>query len=302
MAKRAALFPGQGAQYVGMGRAAWQKCPAAKAVFEQANAALGFDVAKLCFEGPEARLTETELQQPAILTATIAAVEAWRAAGSPGGPVEAATGLSLGEYAALVFAEALSFDDAVRLVHSRGRFMHEASVQNPGAMASILGLDAAQLQALEAQAAAKGPVVLANFNCPGQIVVSGAVDAVDELCGLATAAGAKRCIKLNVSGAFHSRLMQPAAEKLAAVLERVQIRPPKIPVIANVTASPVGDPSEIRALLVRQITSPVLWEQSMLRLLTDGFGRFVEIGPGKVLAGLMRRIDRNVEMENYEGE
>jgi [acyl-carrier-protein] S-malonyltransferase len=180
--------------------------------------------------------------------------------------------------------------------------MHEASVQNPGAMASILGLDAAQLQALEAQAAAKGPVVLANFNCPGQIVVSGAVDAVDELCGLATAAGAKRCIKLNVSGAFHSRLMQPAAEKLAALLERVEIRPPKIPVIANVTASPVSDPSEIRALLVKQITSPVLWEQSMRRLLTDGFGRFVEIGPGKVLAGLMRRIDRNVEMGNYEGE
>ena len=301
MGKRAALFTGQGAQKVGMGREACERCPQARELFDRAKDALGFDVARLCFEGPDEQLKLTEFQQPAIFVASMAAVAAWQADGSPGAPIEAAAGLSLGEYSALAFAGAIEFDDAARLVHQRGRFMNEAALANPGAMASVLGLDGGTLEALAAQAAAKGPITLANFNSPGQIVISGSDEAVDELCELARAAGAKRCVKLKVSGAFHSELMQPAADRLAAELAKTEIKPPRIPVIANVTAGPVEDPQQIRELLVKQLTNSVLWEQSMQKLIADGFNSFIEIGPGQVIAGLMRRIDPTVEMENYDG-
>jgi len=301
MGKRAALFPGQGSQHVGMGREACGRCPAARELFDRATAALGFDVAALCFDGPEEQLKQTEFQQPAIFTATMAAVESWRADGAAGEPIDAAAGHSLGEYSALVFAGAIRFDDAVRLVHQRGRFMHEAAAENPGSMAAVLGLDDETLLPLADRAAVKGPVVLANFNSPGQIVISGVDAAVDELCRLASEAGAKRCVKLKVSGGFHSVLMQPAADRLAAELDKVHVEPPRLPVISNVTAQAVRDPQQIRTLLVQQLTHPVLWEPSMCRLLAEGFDRFIEIGPGKVLAGLMRRIGPNADMENYDG-
>ena len=300
MGKRAALFPGQGAQKVGMGRAVCERHPAAREIFDRANAALGFDIAAICMDGPAEKLKETEIQQPAVFTTTMACVEAWCAEDVESQPIDAAAGLSLGEYAALTYAGALDFDDAVRLVRKRGRFMHEAAVQNPGAMATVLGMTAEELEPLAREAAAKGTLVLANYNSPRQVVASGVVDAVDELCRLAKDAGAKRCIKLNVSGAFHSPLMQPASDKLAAELEQIEIRTPRIPVVANVDAEPVTDPAEIRRKLVEQLTSPVFWEQSMRRLLAEGFDRFVEIGPGKVLAGLMRRIERSARVENYE--
>ena len=301
MGKRAALFPGQGAQKVGMGQTIAEKCPAAREVFDRANEALGFDLAAVCFEGPEERLKDTEVQQPAIFTVTMAAVEAWRAEGGEAAPIEAAAGLSLGEYAALAYAGVFSFEDGVRLVRKRGRFMHEAAERNPGgAMASIIGLTAGRLQPLAEQAAAKGPLVLANYNSPLQTVASGLSEAIDEFCTLATEAGAKRCIKLGVSGAFHSPLMQPAAERLAAELDAISLSPARIPVIANVTAQAATDPDEIRKLLVAQLTCPVLWVQSMAGLIARGFGRFVEIGPGRVLAGLLKRTDRSVEIENYQ--
>jgi len=179
--------------------------------------------------------------------------------------------------------------------------MHEAAAENPGSMAAVLGLDDETLLPLADRAAVKGPVVLANFNSPGQIVISGVDAAVDELCRLASEAGAKRCVKLKVSGGFHSVLMQPAADRLAAELDKVHVEPPRLPVISNVTAQAVRDPQQIRTLLVQQLTHPVLWEPSMCRLLAEGFDRFIEIGPGKVLAGLMRRIGPNADMENYDG-
>jgi len=284
---------------VGMGRAACERHPAAREIFNRANAALGFDIAAICMDGPAEKLKETEIQQPAIFTTTMACVEAWGADSAEPQPVEAAAGLSIGEYAALTYAGAIKFDDAVRLVRKRGRFMHEAAAEAPGAMVSVLGMTADELEPLVAEAAARGTLVLANYNSPGQIVASGVVDAVDELCRLAEDAGAKRCIKLNVSGAFHSPLMQPASDRLAAELEQVEIKTPRIPVIANVDAEPVTDPAEIRRNLGEQLTSPVLWEQSMYRLLAEGFDQFVEIGPGRVLAGLMRRIERSARVENY---
>jgi len=291
---KAFLFPGQGAQYVEMGSSLYERFPAAREVFDRANRLLGFDLARVCFEGPETELTRTDISQPAILACSIAA---WRAMGSP--DCAAAAGLSLGEYTALVCAGAIDFDEAITLVRDRGAYMQQAALEHPGTMASILNLDRAQVADVVARAQAAGIVAEANFNSPGQIVVSGETPAVDMACEVARSMGA-RVVKLSVSGAFHSPLMQPARAKLERRLESVAIRTPRITVVANTTARPAHTPGEIRDLLARQVTSPVLWEDSVRYLLSAGCDEFFEIGPGKVLAGLMRRIRPDVQVSNVD--
>ena len=293
---KAFLFPGQGAQYVGMGKSLCQRYPAAREVFDKAAELLGFDLANVCFEGPAEELTRTSVSQPAILACSIAAL---RAMGNP--QCGAAAGLSLGEYTALVCAEAITLEEALPLVRDRGEYMQQAGDQRPGTMASVIGLEREQVQDAVTQAAGAGIVAAANFNSPGQVVVSGEEKAVNRVCEIVKEMGCKRAIKLRVSGAFHSPLMQPARDKLAKRLEAVEIRAPRCTVVANVTAQPAETPRQIRDLLARQVTSSVLWEDSMRRLCSLGAGRFYEIGPGKVLAGLMRRIAPDASVTNVDG-
>ena len=290
------LFPGQGAQYVGMGKSLCERFPAARAVFERANGLLGFDLAKICFDGPESELTRTDISQPAILTCSIATLAAL---GNP--PCHATAGLSLGEYTALVCAGAIGFDSALPLVCDRGRYMQQASQERPGTMASIIALGRAKVDQAVAEASQAGIVAVANLNCPGQIVISGEVQAVDKACEIAKAMGAKMAIKLNVAGAFHSPLMEPARTKLEARLKSVPILPPRFTVVSNVTGRPVDTPEQIRDTLARQVTSPVLWEESMRYLSGLGISEFCEIGPGKVLAGLMKRINPAATVKNVDG-
>jgi len=290
------LFPGQGAQYVGMGRSLCERFPAARAVFDRANKLLGFDLAKICFDGPAEELTKTDISQPAILTCSISALAAM---GNP--PAAAAAGLSLGEYTALVGAGAIDFDQAVPLVHDRGRYMQEACDLRPGTMASIIALDRAKVEQAIHEASPAGTVAIANINCPGQIVISGEVAAVEKACEIAKQLGAKMAIKLNVAGAFHSPLMQPARVKLVERLRSVEIREPGFIVVSNVTGLPIQTPGEICDHLARQVTSPVLWEDSMRHLLGMGIREFAEIGPGKVLAGLMKRIEPAATVKNIDG-
>jgi len=290
------LFPGQGAQYVGMGKSLCERFPAARAIFERANRLLGFDLARICFDGPAEELTKTDISQPAILACSMAALAAM---GNP--PCTASAGLSLGEYTALVSAGAIDFDLAVPLVHDRGRWMQEACDERPGTMASIIALDRASVERAAADASAAGTVAIANINCPGQIVISGEIAAVDKACEIARQLGAKMAIKLNVAGAFHSPLMEPARLKLAQRLESVEIREPRFTVVSNVTGKPVQSPGQIRDHLARQVTNPVLWEDGMRYLLGTGIREFAEIGPGKVLAGLMKRIDPSAVVTNIDG-
>ncbi len=282
------LFPGQGSQKVGMGRALHDADPAARALFAEADATLGYPLSKLCFDGPEAELTLTANAQPAILTVSVAALRL----------VEARTGLrpavvaghSLGEYSALVAAGALAFADAVRLVHLRGKFMQEAVPPGVGAMAAILGLDAAEVAAACAESAGGEVVSPANLNGGGQVVIAGHKAAVERACVAAKARGAKRAVPLAVSAPFHCALMQPAAEKLAAELARVNVAAPRVPVVTNVEAAPNQDPGRVRELLARQVTAPVRWEESVQRLVAMRVTRAIELGGGNVLAGLVRRI------------
>lgn len=299
MPKLAFLFPGQGAQVVGMGRDFVEASPAAAAVFEEANGILGWDVRQACFDGPQQEIDRTAVSQPAILTTSWAIVAAMREAGMPIlNECKGAAGLSLGEYTALLMAGALKFPDALRLVQRRGQFMEEACEINPGTMMSVLGLEDEIVEALCAEARAVGMVVAANFNSPGQVVISGKREAVLHAGELAKQHGAKRVIQLAVSGAFHSPLMEPAAEKLEAELAQTDFSPCAFPVFANVSAEPVAAPEDIRILLARQVRSPVRWSQSVRRMVDDGYTRFVEVGPGKVLTGLMRRIAPEVEIIN----
>lgn len=291
------LFAGQGSQYAGMGKDLYEAFPESKAAFEKADKVLGFPISRIIFEGPQEELTRTQNCQPAILTMSIAAWEAFKA-GS--GLREAgsgyAAGLSLGEYSALAAAEAISFEDALYLVRRRGEFMEEEALKHPGSMASILGLDLGIIRGI----CKKTNTEVANINCPGQIVISGATAEVKEAERLAQEEGAKRVILLEVSGAFHSSFMKGAALKLAAEFEQIKISPPKIPVISNVTAQPVTSPDEIRKNLIQQVSCGVLWEDSMKFMLSKGVVNFREFGPGKVLKGLMRRISENAEVINIE--
>ena len=291
----ALIFPGQGAQYVGMGKELYQQSPVAKVIFEKANSILGFDMTKICFEGPKTELTRSDVCQPAILTASIAALRALESFSGHLIP-KAALGLSLGEYTALVAAGSISFEDAVSLVRKRGQFMEEASRQNPGTMASVIGLSIEEAKKVCLEVGAE----IANLNSPGQIVISGAKEKVDAASNLAKERGARKVIPLDVSGAFHSGLMEPAAQKLKAEIDKIEIKPPKIKVVTNVDAGYESSPAEIKGNLIRQVKSPVLWEDSIRFLAGEGTRRYIEVGPGKVLAGLLRRIDPSLECLNVE--
>jgi len=298
MARIGFLFPGQGAQYVGMGKALCASLPAARQLFTDASAFLGYDLLDICSTGPAERLDSTVISQPAIFVASLAALEGLRQS-TPEifGEVVATAGLSLGEYTALVFAGALDFADGLRVVQQRGRAMQAAADANPSAMVSILGMEQAAVEELVQKARQEGLLQIANLLCPGNIVVSGdkrACAVVEQLAG----EGRAKTVRLAVAGAFHTPLMKPADEALAKALALVHLRPPRVPVWSNVDARPHTDPAEIRGLLVRQVVEPVLWEQTMRGLFESGCERFFEIGPGRVLAGLLKRVQRKADLTN----
>jgi [acyl-carrier-protein] S-malonyltransferase len=293
MSKTALLFAGQGAQVVGMGKDLAEKFPSAKAWFDRANAALGYDLAGICFNGPEADLTKTENAQPGIFLVSWVAFQLLKEQ-VPNLKFDATAGLSLGEFTALTAAGAMSFEDGLRVVRQRGKFMQEACEATKGGMAAIIGMDEAPTREVCAEAG----VVLANLNCPGQLVISGEAEKIAKACELAKAKGAKRALPLPVAGAYHSPLMASAQPKLAAELAKVNLVSPIVPVISNVTASAHGMPAEISAKLVEQVCASVLWETSMRALLAQGFTRFIELGPGTALSGFMKRIDKTVTMLN----
>lgn len=291
----AVVFPGQGAQSVGMAGDWVESCPAAADLFHRASAILGYDLLDLCRSGPADRLNTTAVSQPAILVTSLAALEVLR--GRPDHPlahVPVTAGLSLGEYTALVFAGALGFDDAVRLVDVRGRAMQECAETRPGAMVAVLGLEREPVAALCDRCRGDDVLEVANVLCPGNVVASGSIEACRRLERAAPGAGAIKCVPLEVAGAFHTVLMQPAVERLAAALAATDLRPPRLPVVSNVDARPHVDPAEIRELLSRQVVGVVEWNASMAYILSTGVGSLWEIGPGRVLRGLMKRIDRGV--------
>jgi [acyl-carrier-protein] S-malonyltransferase len=296
------LFPGKGAQSVGMGRLLVESTPAARDVFERANGVLGYDLLAVCLEGPAEKLDSTVYSQPALFVTSLAALE-WLRANKPDvySGCGAVAGLSLGEYTALVFAGVMSFEDGLLVVQERGRAMQDAADAAASGMVSILGMEREPIEKLCADARAEGEVLqIANYLCPGNIVVSGHKSACERVADMATKAGAMKTIPLAVAGAFHTLLMQPAVERLARALAGVALLPPRIPVICNVDAAVHSDPEKIRELLTRQVVSPVLWEDSQRKLLADGCSPFWEVGPGRVLRGLLKRIDRKVASDGVE--
>ena len=293
MIKTALLFAGQGAQAIGMGKDLAETFPIARQCFERANTALGYDLASLCFNGPEAELTKTENAQPGIFLVSWVAFELLRER-APELKFDATAGLSLGEFTALTATGAMSFEDGLRVVRERGKFMQEACEATRGGMAAIIGLDEMPTRAVCDEAG----VTLANLNCPGQIVISGDTGGIARAVELAKAKGAKRALPLQVAGAYHSPLMAGAQPKLQAELAKIEISAPTVPVISNVTAQPHEGPKEIPARLVEQVCASVLWENSMRYLLSQGVTRFIELGPGTVLSGFMKRIDKNAQMLN----
>jgi [acyl-carrier-protein] S-malonyltransferase len=295
MAATAILFTGQGAQFVGMGRDLAEAFPAARAVFETADRVLGRSVSGLCFDGPEEELNGTENAQPAVLAVGLACLRALEERSSLPETV-ATAGLSLGEYGAHVAAGSIDMEDALRLVGRRGELMQAASEARPGGMACVLGLERDAVAAACSEASSAGLVSVANLNSPGQVVISGEHDAVARAGEISKEAGAKRVIPLKVSGAFHTPLMQAAADGLAEALAKVEIRAARVPVIANATADEVREPEDTRRTLLDQLTGTVLFEDSIRKLVADGVTRFVELGPGRVLAGLIKRIARGTEV------
>jgi len=293
------LFPGQGAQMVGMARQLCETTAAARALFDQARDILGYDLAGVCWKGPEERLNATEVSQPAIFVASLAALESLKVT-EPAAvdACAAAAGLSLGEYTALVFAGVMSFEHGLRLVQKRGQAMQAAADATPSGMVSILGLEPDKVEAVCAKARDRGRVQIANLLCPGNVVISGEKEACAAAAALAAEAGAIKTIPLPVAGAFHTDIMKPADQRVAEVLAGLPMVPARVPVWSNVDARPHTQPEEIRSLLVRQLLQPVLWEQTVRGLLADGFDRFYEIGPGRVLAGLLKRIHRKAECVN----
>ena len=293
------LFPGQGSQVVGMGKDLAQRHPVARGTFEEADDALGIKISQLCFEGPEDELRLTENTQPAILTVSVAA---WRVLQEKGIKPAFVAGHSLGEYSAHVAAGTMTFADAVRTVRNRGKYMQEAVPVGTGSMAAILGMSPEAVAGVCSDAAQGEVCEAANINSPEQIVISGHVAAVERAVKLADERGAKRAKLLPVSAPFHCSLMKPAQERLAAVLQGLQFATPQFPVVSNVDARPVEDPESARVALVRQVTGSVRWSQSMQWLVAQGAQTFVEVGPGKVLCGLMRQIDRSKKCVNVEDE
>jgi [acyl-carrier-protein] S-malonyltransferase len=299
MAKFACIFPGQGSQYVGMGRELYDADPDVRRCFDEADRVLGFGLSEICFEGPEERLRETRYTQPAILTHSIAV---WRFFERAGRLPDFVAGHSVGEYAALVAAGVLTFSDALMLVKERADAMYSAGLERPGAMAALIGLPQDNLEPLLEEAGKAGVIAAANYNSPIQVVISGEVGPVDLAVAKAKELGAKRAIRLNVSGAFHSPLMEPAGKRLAARLRATDFSKARIPVVPNVTAGPVSEPEDIVDLLGRQLTSPVLWHQSMQFMRENGVESYAEVGPGTVLCGLLRRIAPDAECTSCSDE
>ncbi|SDE71066.1 [acyl-carrier-protein] S-malonyltransferase [Fontibacillus panacisegetis] len=299
MGKIAFVFPGQGSQSVGMGKDIYESLPAARSLYEQADAKLGFSLSRLVFEGPDTELKQTANTQPALLTTSIALYEAFAAKGiSP----DYVAGHSLGEYSALTAAGVLTFEDAVATVRARGEFMEQAVPGGQGAMAAVLGGEREALAGLCADITQGGHLVeLANVNCPGQIVVSGSKEGVAQIVERVKEIGAKRAIPLEVSGPFHSSLMKSAADRLGDKLAELTFKDARVPVVANVTARPVQQGHEISRLLVEQVYSPVLWADSVAWLISQGVDTFVELGPGSVLTGLIKKIDKSVRTFNVNG-
>lgn len=297
--KIAFVFPGQGSQTVGMGKDLMERYPIARKTFEEADEALGFSISKMCFEGPEADLRLTFNTQPAILTVSVAA---YRILAEHGLQPVVAAGHSLGEYSALVASGAMTFADAVRLVRKRGQFMQEAVPVGEGGMAAIMGLDSDTIVAVcqKVEADSGFAVQAVNFNCPGQIAIAGAAKGVEAAIAALKEAGAKRAVSLPVSAPFHSTLMKPAAERLAAALAEINIGQAAFPVVSNVNAEPVTDGNTIRQLLVAQAASPVRWIESVEQMGRLGCDLFVEIGPGKVLTGFTKKILKEAETLNVE--
>ncbi len=294
--KVAYVFPGQGSQWAGMGRDLYDNFEAAKAVFAQSDDALGLSLSRLCFEGPEEELRQTINAQPAIVTVSLACLEAIdEVSGNNGLPSPAfVAGHSLGEYTALAAAEVLDFATTVYLARERGRLMHEAGLKRPGGMVAVIGLD----EALLAEVCDETDTRIANVNCPGQLVISGAEENLAKAADLAKARGAHRTIPLPVSGAFHTPLMQPAVDGMSEIIATLSFHDPVIPIIANTTAQPLITADMVKAELLRQLCNGIEWQRSIEYMLGEGVSTFIEIGPGKVLSGLIKRIDKNVKTLN----
>ena len=288
------LFPGQASQYVGMGKDLYETSPLARETFDLADRLLDIQIKSFCFNGPEESLKQTAITQPAVFVHSIAALRMLRAAGLE---PDIVAGHSVGELAALVAAGALNLEEGLRVVSVRAQAMSAAAKTRPGTMAAFIGLDEEAVVEVCHQASDLGLVSPANYNCPGQVVVSGEERAVARAMELAKEKGAKRALELQVSAAFHSELMRPAVDALAAALDTVSFSTPTVPVVPNVTAEPTADPDKLKALLVEQAVSPVRWTESMQRLVAEGVDRSIEAGPGNTLKGFMRRIDRNVKAE-----
>lgn len=295
MSNTAFLFPGQGAQTVGMGQALYDALPEARTLYDTAGEILGYDLASLCFDGPQEKLDSTLISQPALFVTSLAVLASLRVEQPE--VVEAcggAAGLSLGEYTALVFAGVLTFEDGLRVVQQRGEAMQQAADATPSGMVSVLGLEKNQVQELCTQAAAGDVLTIANYLCPGNIVISGDKAACERALPIALELGAMKAIPLAVAGAFHTPIMESAVARLTEALETVSFAPPRIPVVLNVDGQFHDDPSMIQKLLARQVVEPVLWEASMRALLERGATEFYEVGPGRVLRGLLRRIERKI--------
>jgi [acyl-carrier-protein] S-malonyltransferase len=289
---KAILFPGQGSQFVGMGRDLYDAIPECKALFETANDVLGYDLSTICFDGPEGELKKSHNTQPAIFTVSAVALEAMKLRQPM--KFDFAAGHSLGEWGALYAAGVISFEDTLRILKARGEFIQAACDANPGGMLAVIGLDGEPLAAIAAEVG----VTMANINSPGQTVLSGPADAIEKAAEACKAAGAKRALPLPVAGAFHSPLMQPAADQMKDFLAEVEFSDPSIPVLSNVTGTIHGDVESIRENMIAQITGSVRWVDCMQYLVAQGVDSAVECGPGKVLAGLMKRIDRSVGVSN----
>ncbi|MBW1973636.1 MAG: [acyl-carrier-protein] S-malonyltransferase [Deltaproteobacteria bacterium] len=292
------IFPGQGSQYVGMGKEFFEEYPIAREIFQEASDVLGFDMAQLCFEGPEEKLRLTENTQPALLTVSIAVLKTFLSIKDIQPSLVA--GHSLGEYSALVAVDSIDFGNAVKIVRLRGRFMEEAVPEGLGAMAAVIGLDEKKVIELCKKAANGAVLSPANFNSPGQVVISGEAEAVKRAIKIGSELGAKKVIPLKVSGPFHSSLMAPAAKRLERELKSISFKDPIVPVVTNVEAKPNKDGSRVVSLLVDQLTSPVKWEQSIRNMIDMGIKIFIEFGPGKVLTGLIKRINKDITLFNVE--